>query len=129
MSNWYFIIAAPGILWIIYYHIRRRRFVNWLEARRIYHDKKFWADYYPQFQRARLIAVISDLSKALGLPVELIDPADKLADITVNDVLNSDELDDAAIILVMEYGVDKKKLQYIITVDDYIHAAMGEMSQ
>ncbi|MBU2768128.1 hypothetical protein HAP94_18615 [Acidithiobacillus ferrivorans] len=68
--------------------------------------------------------MISELSRVLGVSSELIDPTDKLSDITVNDVLTSDELDDAALILVKEYGVDENKLKNIVTVDDYIHAAL-----
>ena len=68
--------------------------------------------------------LISELSGVIGVSPELIDPGDKLSEITVNDVLSSDELDDAAILLVRKYGVDKKKLGHIVTVDDYIQSAM-----
>uniref|UniRef100_E6QGI3 Uncharacterized protein n=1 Tax=mine drainage metagenome TaxID=410659 RepID=E6QGI3_9ZZZZ len=124
MSCWYLLIVMPSILWMMYYHIRRKRLTNFLELRGIYHDEKFWIGHYPQYQRAKLMVVISELSRVLGVSSELIDPTDKLSDITVNDVLTSDELDDAALILVKEYGVDENKLKNIVTVDDYIHAAL-----
>ncbi|WP_148039432.1 hypothetical protein [Acidithiobacillus sulfuriphilus] len=124
MSGWYFFVVVPSILWMMYHHIRRKRLANFLELRGIHHDEKFWIDRYPQYQSAKLMVVISDLSRVLGVSAELIDPTDKLSDITVNDVLTSDELDDAALTLVKEYGVDENKLKHIVTVDDYIHAAL-----
>ncbi|MBU2840924.1 hypothetical protein HF670_15615 [Acidithiobacillus thiooxidans] len=70
------------------------------------------------------MALLSNLSMAIKVPVELIDPTDKLSDITISDALASDELDDAALLLMDEYGLDENDLKHVVTVDDYIHAAL-----
>jgi len=64
------------------------------------------------------------MSGALGVPQELINPEDKLSEITVNDALSSDELDHAALLLVKKYGVNKNELEKIVTVDDYVRTAL-----
>jgi len=124
MNSWYFLFLVPSVLWLMHHHARKNRLSTFLDNRGMCHNEKFWVDRYPQYPREALMKLISELSGVIGVSPELIDPGDKLSEITVNDVLSSDELDDAAILLVRKYGVDKKKLGHIVTVDDYIQSAM-----
>lgn len=127
MSVWSFFLVAPSVLWMVYRHIRRERLDKILDRRAICHDEKFWIDHYPRYQSTRLMALLSNLSMAIKVPVELIDPTDKLSDITISDALASDELDDAALLLMDEFGVDENDLKHVVTVDDYIHTALRRL--
>ena len=124
MNNWYFLLLVPSVLWLMQHNIRKRRLLTFLELRGTYHDDKFWLKRYPQYQSEKLMEVISEMSGALGVPQELINPEDKLSEITVNDALSSDELDHAALLLVKKYGVNKNELEKIVTVDDYVRTAL-----
>ena len=71
------------------------------------------------------MAALTDLSDLIDIPGALMDPADKLSELTLSDVLNSDKLDDVAFLLRDKYKVGEMALRHVLTVDDYIRAALN----
>ena len=123
--KWSFLLLAPGILSVLYYYVRRQRLIKKLSGRSFCHDEEFWKNNYYEHDGTKVLDALAELSKILGVSFALLDPADKLSELTLSDELNSDVLDEISLLLTDKYGVSEKALRCILTVDDYIRVALG----
>lgn len=118
------VIIAPVFFAVLYWYARRRKLTKKLASRTFFHGETYWTNYYA-YDSVKIMAALTDLSDLIDIPFTLIDPTDKLPELTLSDALNSDKLDDVAILLRDKYKVDEKALRHVLTVDDYIRAALN----